>query len=69
MVSQRTYRLGRCSALTLSQLPEHQLGGLQLVLVRDTLGEREGRSESRSELKDGLGRSSKGVTLLPEEDV
>jgi len=56
-------------ALTLGQLPEHQLGGLELVLVRDSLGEREGRGESGSELKDGFGRSSKGVTLLPEKDV
>jgi hypothetical protein len=55
--------------LTLSKLPEHQLGSPQLVLVRSSLGEREGRSESRGELEDGLGGSSKGVALLPKEDV
>lgn len=67
--SPRSVRWTTDTSLTLSQLPEHQLGSLQLVLVRDSLGEREGRSESGSELKDGLGRTSEGVTLLPEEDV
>lgn len=60
----------RLVILTLSQFPKDDLLGVDLLFFSlQALGESVWGSETGGELKHSLGRTRKGVTLLPKEHV